>query len=358
MPRARPSSLRAPSLALALVVVLGMVSLASRARAYHLEDSLRGATSGTAIGGAFSSEGWTVTSATDRIWWAVPRLASGSIEVTLSGVSSANLLVNDNEVLAMYEAGWGITEPIAYSPYFRQNHYKALVRIYGAAEVGREGAMKLMWGMCPSGDPGYWVDADATCGCGSFFEEPFASGPVWDGSPRRLRVEWGGGRTRLLVDGAEIVAIDWSESGIAFGPRELHVMLGSPRNDAVDSSAMPIGAVFSDLVIDGTEGAESTCPALDAGVSPDSDAGAPAPDAAAPAADAGVSPEPDASIALDAGARDAGAGRREPVEGSCACRAGTGAGSTPSPLPVSLLALLIALARRRARPRRAAASPT
>jgi len=253
------------------LVVLLVLSLSPiGARAYHREDTLRGGTAfGNPIGGAFGPEGWTVTSRTDRMWFAVPRLVTGSIEFTMSNVTWDNLVAADNEVFAMYEAGYGIEEPIGYSPELRNNHYKCLLRIYGTDEPGRTGEQKLMWGMCPSGAPGH----DA-CGCGSFFEEPFGGDPSWDGSPQRIRIEWGAGVTRLLRNGVEAVRIDWADSGLVFGPDTLHFSLGTPRPDSVGSAAMPIGAVFSDLVVDGVEGPVAMCPGPpDAGPPPGTDAG-------------------------------------------------------------------------------------
>ncbi|MFO0714018.1 MAG: DNRLRE domain-containing protein [Sandaracinus sp.] len=245
----------------ACLVLLGPASVQAQ---FHMEDSLRGSTMGNASGGTFGSEGWTVTGVSDRIWYALPTLVSGSIEVTVANISDANLPLPDHEIMAMYEAGYGIGEPIRYAPEFRANHYKTLVRIYGTAEPARTGAMKFMWGACPSGAPGY----DA-CDCASFFEEPFGGTESWSGAPRRIRIEWGDGHSRLLRDGVELVSIDYT--GFSFAPSALHFMLGSPRNDG-GLSAMPIGAVFSDLVIDGTEGAVAMCPSMmlpDAGPVPD-----------------------------------------------------------------------------------------
>src|SRR5262245_10319212 len=164
----------------------------------------------------------------------------------------------------MYEDGYGLGEPIHYAPEYRQNHYKIMMRIYGSAEPGRAGSIKFMWGICPSGAPGH-----SECGCGSFFEEPFADPGPWTGAPVRIRIEWGGGHARLLRDGAEVVGVDWTDTGLEFGPSDLHMMIGSPRNDG-GLSAMPIGAVFSDLVVDGTMGPLSTC-----GTAPMPDAGMP-----------------------------------------------------------------------------------
>ncbi|MBA3454586.1 MAG: hypothetical protein H0T42_15965 [Deltaproteobacteria bacterium] len=220
-----------------------------------LTDGLRnGTTLGHPVGGSFGPDGWTVTSRTDRLWFAIPRFTAGSIEFTVSNMSNANLIEADNEIFAMYEAGHGITEPIRYSPEFRNNHYKAMLRVYGSDEAGRVGEQKLMWGMCPSGAPGY-----DGCGCGSFFEEPYAGNGTWSGGPERLRIEWGNGITRFLRNGTEVVAIDWSTSGLQFGPSNLHFSIGTARQSAVDSAGMPIGAVFSDLVVTGTVGSIAGC---------------------------------------------------------------------------------------------------
>ncbi len=225
-----------------------------------LHDPLIGGTMGTALGGSFGDAGWTVTSRTDRIFWAVPRLVEGSVEFTLTGVTLANLPLNDHEVFAMYEGGHGIEHPIGYNPEFRNNAYKSMLRIYGTAEVGREGQQKLMWGLCPMGAPGYH---GGECPCAAppgFFDEPFGGDGSWDGSPQRLRIEWGGGVTRLLRNDAEVLAIDWASSGLAFAPAELYVSLGTSRAEEVNTAGMPIGAVFSDVLIEGWTGPEAaTC---------------------------------------------------------------------------------------------------
>lgn len=242
-----------------VVTMMAVLAFAApvHAQSFHFEDSLRGSTSGHRSGGSLGPDGWTVTGDADRIWYALPRLESGTVEFTLANVTLDNLPGNDHEIFALYEDGYGIGEPIRYSPEFRQNHFKIVARIYGAAEASRPGYMKLMWGMCPGGAPGY--DDGSGCGCSSFFEEPFGNPGSWTGDPVRMRIEWGGGTTRLLRGTREVVNIDWSGTDLTFGPSELHMMIGSPRN-ATSFSSMPIGAVFSDLVVDGTEGPLATCP--------------------------------------------------------------------------------------------------
>jgi hypothetical protein len=226
---------------------------------FMLSDPLVDGTLGNALGGSFGADGWTVTGNADRIYWELPRLAEGSVEFTMANVTLDNLPLEDHEVFGLYEGGYDIEHPIDYNPEYRNNNYKSMIRIYGQAEPGRSGEQKIMWGMCPDGPPGY-IEGDG-CVCGtSFFEEPFGGDPTWDGSPQRLRVEWGGGFTRYLRNDEVILEIDWSTSGLNFGPDALYVSLGTPRPEDVGTASMPIGALFSDVVIEGTTGPVQSCP--------------------------------------------------------------------------------------------------
>jgi hypothetical protein len=227
-----------------------------------LSDPLRGSTVGNQQGGSLGPDGWTVTGNADRIIYELPRLVTGSVEFTVSNIvlslepGQGNLTNADHEIFALYDGGYDMVEPVPYSPDFRDNHYKSMIRVYGQLETGREGQQKIMWGLCPSGAPGY-----GECGCESFFEEPFGGDGNWDGSPQRLRVEWGNGITRYSRNQTVVLEIDWSSSGLEFGPDELHISLGTSRPLAVGTASMPIGAVFSDLVVEGIEGGEvATCP--------------------------------------------------------------------------------------------------
>lgn len=223
---------------------------------FSMSDPLIDGTMGSAVGGSFGPDGWTTTDRTDRIYWALPRLAEGSFEFTVTGLTVELMPLNDHEIFAMYEGGWGIEHPIAYNPEFRVNNYKSMIRIYGQAEPDRVGQQKIMWGMCPHGAPGY-TDA---CPCaGAFFEEPFGGDGSWDGTPQRLRVEWGGGYTRYLRNDAVVLEIDWTQAGVAFGPEELYVSIGTPRPEDVGSASMPIGALFYDVVIEGVTGPAASC---------------------------------------------------------------------------------------------------
>lgn len=228
---------------------------------FSLTDPLKNGTMGTPVGGGFGDSGWTVTGNADRIYWSVPRLTEGFVEFTVAGITLDNLPLNDHEIFAMYEGGYDIEHPIGYDPEFRNNAYKSMIRIYGVQEGGdRVGKQKIMWGICPFGAPGYH---DGTCPCVSpagFFDEPFGGDGTWDGTPQRLRVEWKDGVTTYSRNGAEVLKIEWYDTGLTFGPEDLYVSLGNPRPEVVGGASMPIGAVFSDLVIEGWTGpVAATC---------------------------------------------------------------------------------------------------
>ncbi len=223
---------------------------------FHMTDSLKGSTQGHLVGGTIGANGWTVNTTTDRVWYAIPRLTKGSIEFTITNLdNTAFTYCADTELFSMYEAGFGMTEPVPYSPQYRNNHYKCFLRARGERTSCGDpqqwaGQIKLQWGMCASGAPGY----DA-CTAGAANEaEPFGGDPNWDGSAQRIRVAWGDGKTTYSRNGVVVVTVDWSGWNIDYGPSELHFMLGSPRPTAVGYSRVPVGAVYSDLVVDGTIG--------------------------------------------------------------------------------------------------------
>jgi hypothetical protein len=225
---------------------------------FMFADPLIGGTMGTQVGGEFSDAGWTVTANADRIFWHVPRLVEGSVEFTVANITIANIPLDDHEIFAMYEGGHGMGHPINYNPEYRVNNYKTMIRIYGQTDTDRVGQQKIMWGMCPDGAPGY--HEDGPCACASqFFGEPYGGDPNGDGSPQRLRVEWADGFTRYLRNGVVVLEIDWSTTGLSFAPQELYVSIGTPRPEDVAGASMPIGAVFTDLVIEGWTGPEASC---------------------------------------------------------------------------------------------------
>lgn len=225
---------------------------------FSLNDSLKNAPqAGNPVGGSFGPEGWTVTAKTDRVWYAIPRLISGSIQFTVTGITIANLDLADHEIFSLYDAGYGITEPINYNPEFRDNRFKQLVRIYGQQVPDRLGAQKFIMLMCPDGAPGY-----GTCACAKQYYDgdgTWGGNTNWDGSPTVIKVRWGNGQATYSRDGVDVWTNDYSQSGLFFGPSDLHFTIGCPRADAISDAGMPIGATFSDVIVEGEQGPMTTC---------------------------------------------------------------------------------------------------
>jgi hypothetical protein len=225
---------------------------------FALTDSLKDAPQhGNPVGGSFGPNGWTVTQKNDRIWYAIPRLESGSIEFMVSGITHSNLDLSDHEIFSMYDAGYGIPEPINYNPEFRDNRFKQLVRIYGQLVPERLGEQKFIMLMCPDGAPGY-----GTCVCPKQFYDGdgwWGGDANWDGSPSKIKITWGNGKATYSRNDVDVWTNDYTASGLHFGPSELHFTIGCPRHDAISDAGMPIGATFYDVVVSGEQGQVSVC---------------------------------------------------------------------------------------------------
>jgi len=331
---------RVTTIVTVLIASLTAIGSAS-AQTFHLEDSLQdGSTSGYLVGGEFTPSGWTVTNRTnraDRIYWILPRLVSGYVQFTVSNITQDNLDRNDHDIFAMYEGGFGLEttdDPIDYDPELRLNNSRAILRVFGRkatdpAGAALQGQQELALRMCSGGSPGH----SEPCPCGdSLLEELRGGDTAWNGSPQVIRIEWGAGVTRYARNGIDVFEIPWD--GFSFGPHELHISFGTPRPLSVDTASMPTGAVFSDLIVEGLEGAEQGCGgpfAPDGGV----DAGG----LDAQGDGGGILPPPPPPPRGDGGTSDAlpGFGAATGSEG-CACGM---AGPAEEQNPISLLAFFL-----------------
>jgi hypothetical protein len=248
----RPSS----SGAIALVSLLSVASLGRAAE--YVNDPLTSADApGRGVqGGSFDANGWTTTSQTDAVWWEIPdALPSGAVEYTLTGISPSTTLNGaDHDILAIYQAPSDAAEPIGYSPWFRNNDFKAFTRIFGTQEPGRAGAMKLELAVCPRGEPWYHDTAcDPACG-GNYLA--YANGVTtdvgWDPTASyRMRLAWGPGTFSFGRDGVELASLEFPGT---YAPKPLRVRLGSPRHGTSDVAYMPVGLTFKDMVVTGEPG--------------------------------------------------------------------------------------------------------
>lgn len=347
------------------LLVAALLSWSGLAQAWSLDEPLNGSSTGQVQGGSFSADGWTTTGGEDAIIYAVPRLSSGWAQFTVTGLTVDKLNDVDHELFSMYDA-FELSEPIPYSPQFRNNDYKMVLRIYGQLEPSRTGAQKLLYSLCPDGGQVY--SDGAPCPCPNYFnEEPFGGDQSWSGAPETIRIEWTATSAKYLRNGQEVHALDWSSTGFAWGPREQHVMIGCPRN-TIDTVAMPVGVTFSSFHIEGEEGPEGpVCSGGTGGAAGAAGSGgeggqagsSEGPDAAAGSAgaagatDAAVSDATaDTSAVSDASSNDAsaGAGGSWPAsedDGGCGCRVPR----SPRGLVYGSVAALIALCAMRRRSR-------
>ncbi len=230
-------------------------------------------------GGAFSPSGWTTTGDTDTVWYELAdALETASVEYEVSGVSVGGSLVGaDHDVLCVYQATTGSTEPSPYAPDFRNNDFKVFTRIFGTAEPGRGGAIKVELHICPRGAPWHHdTPCPDTCYTGGL---AYANGSDkdigWDPAKTyRMGLRWGAGKMILSRDGADLSTIAYTGT---YAPQPVRVRLGSPRHKVGSTEAMPKGLTFKNLKVTGTAGTMTkTCGAPvvpDAG--PTVDTGAP-----------------------------------------------------------------------------------
>ena len=226
-------------------------------------------------GGSFGADGWTISAEDDTIWYELPvATPEARIEFTVTGLSvgpGGTLSGADHDILTIYQAPSGMAEPVAYSPGFRNNDFKAFIRIFGNQETGRAGAMKLELAACPQGSPWYHDDCPAGCGfAGIAYANGNQNNPGWDPSVSyRIVLEWGNGAMRFWRDGALLGTVTFPGT---YAPEPLRIRFGSPRHQGVypGQAMMPLGIKFKDISITGTPGS----PTLVCGAMPPTGGGA------------------------------------------------------------------------------------
>ncbi len=263
----------------AVVVLLACVTGTARATTYVTDPLVDPSFAGRGSkGGTFGANGWTTTNAPtdasqDSVWYEIPdALTTGSVEFTVTGISIGGTLTgSDHDLIVLYAAPTGEAEPIPYSPSFRNNDFKAFIRIFGSLEPTRPGATKLEVAACPRGDP-WWHNDACPAGCDQA-GIAYANGgndPGWDGAtPYRMRIEWSPGLMSYYRNGAKLGDVPFTGT---YAPQPLRVRIGSPRNDNVypGEAFMPAGLTFKDVLIEGTSG--SATPACNLNPTPDAGA--------------------------------------------------------------------------------------
>ncbi len=232
-------------------------------------------------GGTFAADGWTVTGEPDAVWYRIDdALAEARIEFTVSGLEVGTSLDGvDHDIVTVYQEVTDRTEPIPYSPWFRNNDFKLFFRIFGSQEAPpRPGAWKVELASCPRGAP-WHHDTPCPPGCGMSgigYANGAAADVGWDPARAyRIAMWWGNGVMAYSRDGVMLGSISYPGT---YAPQPLIVRFGSPRHDGVfpGQAKMPLGIKLKDVVVTGTAGMRTPV------------CGAAPPDAGTPPADAGI----------------------------------------------------------------------
>ncbi len=277
------------SVALALVIAT-LTPRVIHAQVTYVRDPLTSApTAGAAPGvvagargGSFGTAGWTTTGDQDTIWFSIPAaIPRGRVEFNAVGLGiMTSLRGQEHDILAIYGAT-DRAEPVMYNPWYRNNQFKVLVRIFGAMNscsgCQAVGASKLELAFCPAGGVGYNEGAcPGSCvAAGYDFWQAYLGrgrddGVAWDPAVNyRFVVGWEPGRMSYTrgVEGTSTLTFPGT-----YAPAALRVRIGSPSSERGPDTAMPRGVTFSNLLVVGEPGAATpSCtgtPMVDAGPPP------------------------------------------------------------------------------------------
>jgi MYXO-CTERM domain-containing protein len=275
------------------MLALGASSPAS-AQIVYIDDPLTASPTGGvgagvragSAGGSFGPGGWTTTGDTDTVWWVIPAtLPRGRFEVSATGLAiESSLRGQEHDLFGIY-GPTDRAEPVNYNPWYRNNEFKILVRIFG--DLNRcdgcqaVGASKLELALCPALDPRGYVETMCPASCvaaGYDFWQAYL-GPrgrgemlPWDAATEyRFVITWEPGVMTYTRGGPE------GSSSLTFpgtyAPRELVVRIGPPSSERGPDTAMPRGVTYRNVRVEGEPGAatpscDSTFVPPDAGMPP------------------------------------------------------------------------------------------
>jgi hypothetical protein len=252
--------------------VIALVA-AALAQDVSIAESLATSSSATTVyGGTFTGAGWRVDDASSRLFWDFgAQVERGDVSVTVSDVALEDVTLANNHLIELFSEGghWGDNRAIN-------------LRVYGR---GTEAEPASDWGQIKLV---VWDRATDL-----FAEERYA-GVDWDGLPHVWRITWDTSWCVLYRDGAELIRLDVAGIDLRVGT------LWLPLNDWTGDYSAPIGALYSDLRLDGWLPADDTDP-----VPPDDgDASTllPADDVTAASWEDGVFPDDEALVIEDGAA--------------------------------------------------------
>jgi MYXO-CTERM domain-containing protein len=269
---------RADRLLPAITLFVALVTPASLAAAQvtYIDDPLTASPTGGAVagvtagssGGSFGPEGWTTTGDTDTVWWVIPAtIPRGRLEVSATGLSIAtSLRGQEHDLFGIYGPVLR-EEPVPYNPWFRNNEFKILVRIFG--DLNRcdgcqaVGASKLELALCPALTAEGYTETACPAACvaaGYDFWQAYL-GPAgrgeelpWDAATEyRFVITWEPGLMTYSRGGPE------GSSSLTYpgtyAPSELRVRIGPPSSERGPDTAMPRGVTFRNVRFVGETGA-------------------------------------------------------------------------------------------------------
>jgi len=199
-----------------------------------INDPLQGSTSGTQVGGSFTSEGYKPGSGTNHILYSVSsEISNGYIEFEMKGFSPDGIPGSDNDhaFLTMYD-GRGIGNTPSWAAfrdnYFRWNfHWRQNASYFKCVVNCAEPTSQRL-------NSSYAVFVEDTDGDGDvdindrdWYDEPGGSGFSWNSSQwYKVKIEWKNKTFKVFIDGQNI----WEnhKAGLYdYVPKDFKIWLGS-----------------------------------------------------------------------------------------------------------------------------------
>ncbi len=195
-----------------------------------IHESLAVTTSADSVsGGTFTGAGWRIDDSNSKLYWDLgAQLAEGDLSITIDDISWDNLVGANNHLIELFSDGGHSSDNRAIN-----------LRLYGGGDgdpYGEWGDLKLLG----------W-DRTTNPGGEHLVAEQRYYGLDWDGLPHTWRITWNATDFVLYRDGTELIRMD--VTGIDLRVRYLWI----PLQDWGGDYSAPVGALYSDLALDGWE---------------------------------------------------------------------------------------------------------
>lgn len=219
-------------IAISIFIIFNIAS--TNTTAQIIDDPLQGSTSGTKVGGSFTSEGYKPGSGTNHILYSISsQISNGYIEFEMKGFSPSGIPGenNDHAFLTMYD-GRGIGNTPSWNAfrdnYFRWNfhwrqnaaYFKCVVNC-AAPTSERLNSTYAVFNEDTDGDGD--VDIDDR----DWYDEPGGSSWSWNSSKwYKVKIEWKDKTFKVYIDGEKVWANH--KAGLYdYSPKDFKIWLGS-----------------------------------------------------------------------------------------------------------------------------------